>query len=170
MSLEIRVAVPDDAQTIFELIRGLAEYEKEPQAVEVTPAILRAQMESAQPPFECLIAFWAGTPVGFALYFQNYSTWKGRPGMYLEDLFVQPSARGHGVGKALLVLLAKICAERGYGRFEWAVLDWNAPAIGFYKKLGARPMDEWTVFRLTGESLHDLAKVSEAQSPQSKSP
>lgn len=157
MSLHIRTAAPDDAETIFTLIRGLAEYEKEPNAVEVTPAILRTQMQSTKPPFECLLAEWSGQAVGFALFFQNYSTWKGKPGMYLEDLFVVPEARGKGIGKALLVQLARICVERGYGRFEWAVLDWNAPAIGFYKKLGARPMEEWTTMRVTGGALQRLA-------------
>lgn len=158
MDIRIRVATENDAEAIHKLIRGLAEYEREPHAVEVTPEILRAQMASARPPFECLLAECDGQQAGFALYFQNYSTWKGKPGMYLEDLFVRPEFRGHGLGKALLVRLAQVCVERGYGRFEWAVLDWNEPAIGFYKKLGAVPMNEWTTMRLTGDALVKLAR------------
>lgn len=160
MTLELRIATSSDVKTVFDLITGLAEYEKEPQSVEVTPAILKAQMESAKPPFECLLAEWDGRPAGFALYFQNYSTWKGRPGMYLEDLFVMPEHRKRGIGKALLVRLAQICVDRGYGRFEWSVLNWNEPAIGFYKKLGAKPMNDWTIMRVTGEALTKLAHLN----------
>jgi len=162
MNMRIRIATGNDAEAIHKLIHGLAEYEREPQAVEVTPETLRAQMASARPPFECLIAECDGQPAGFALYFQNYSTWKGKPGMYLEDLFVRPEFRSHGLGKALLVRLAQVCVERGYGRFEWAVLDWNEPAIGFYEKLGAVPMNEWTTMRLTGNALAELARQPSA--------
>jgi GNAT superfamily N-acetyltransferase len=111
-----------------------------------------------RPPFECLIGELDGAPAGFALFFQNYSTWTGKPGIYLEDLFVRPEARGRGLGKALLVHLAGIACERGCGRFEWAVLDWNRPAIEFYESLRAKPMAEWTVYRLAGDALRRLAQ------------
>ncbi len=158
MNLSIRSAVPDDAAVIHRFISELAEYEREPDAVEATPASLRAQLESPKPPFECLIAERDGQPVGFALFFQSYSTWRGRPGLYLEDLFVPPSERGKGVGKALLRRLAAIAVQRGYGRMEWAVLDWNQTAIDFYESLGAEPLDEWTVYRLTGGALSALGE------------
>src|SRR5262249_25572811 len=132
MAVTIRFATPADAETIHRFIRGLAEYERMPDAVEVTPAILRAQMTSERPPFECLIAVVDREPVGFALFFQSYSTWRGRPGIFLEDLFVEPLRRGQGVGAALLRRVAALAVERGCARLEWAVLDWNTPAIGFY--------------------------------------
>lgn len=157
MSTTVRFAGPADADTLHAFIVGLAEYEREPDAVEATPAILRAQLESAHPPFECLLAERAGRAVGFALFFQTYSTWKGRPGLWLEDLFVPPAARRSGVGLLLLRSLARIAVERGYGRMEWSVLDWNAPAIDFYRRLGAVAMDEWTIHRLTGPALTALA-------------
>ncbi|MCA9629833.1 MAG: GNAT family N-acetyltransferase [Myxococcales bacterium] len=153
----IRTARPDDCELIFELITELAIYEREPLAVETTPAVLRSQLESDRCPFECLIAELDGQTAGFALYFQNYSTWKGRPGLYLEDLFVRESARKSGVGGALLGALARIAVERGYARMEWSVLDWNQLAIDFYEGLGAVPMSDWTTFRLTGEPLRRLA-------------
>lgn len=158
MSALLRAAAPDDAAAIHRLIVDLATYEREPEAVVVTAAELRAQLAAARPPFECLLAEVDGEVVGFALYFHNYSTWRGRPGLYLEDLFVQPALRGRGIGKQLLVRLAQLAVERGCARMEWAVLDWNAPAIGFYRSLGAQPLTEWTIFRLTGEPLLRLSR------------
>ena len=157
MALTTRFATPADAETIHRFIVGLAEYEREPDAVEVTPAILRAQMTSPRPPFECVLAEVDGAAVGFALFFQSYSTWRGRPGLYLEDLFVEPAHRGHGVGVALLRRVAALAVERGCARLEWAVLDWNTPAIGFYRNLGAVPLDEWTVHRLSDAALAAVA-------------
>jgi GNAT superfamily N-acetyltransferase len=138
-------------------IRELAVYEREPEAVEVTADILRAQMESADPPFECLLAERDGAAAGFALFFPNYSTWRGRPGLFLEDLFVPEQYRRHGIGGALLRRLAAIAAERGYGRMEWTVLNWNTPAQKFYRTLGAAPMEQWTLWRLEGDALTDAA-------------
>lgn len=157
----IRWATPDDAETLHRFISELAAYEKEPDAVEATPASIRAQLEMGQPPFECLVAEGADGPVGFALFFHNYSTWRGRRGLYLEDLYVTPLARGRGHGKALFVALARIAVERGCARMEWSVLDWNTPAIDFYRALGAFPMDGWTTFRLTGDALEGLGTPSE---------
>ncbi|MFN3201108.1 MAG: GNAT family N-acetyltransferase [Bradymonadia bacterium] len=153
---DIRFATPDDAQTIHRFVCELAVYEKEPDAVEVTPEILREQLNSDRPPFECLIAEDGDEPVGMALFFHNYSTWRGKRGLYLEDLYVTPSARGRGFGLALLKALARIARERDCARMEWSVLDWNTPAIEFYEALGAKPMSEWTTFRLTGEALEKL--------------
>lgn len=149
MGVSIRFATPRDADVIVQFVRALAEYEREPEAVEATPAVLRAQMESADPPFECLIAEQDGVAAGFALFFRNYSTWRGRPGLFLEDLFVTPQHRRKGIGRALLQHLAAISVERGYGRMEWSVLDWNTPAHDFYRAIGAAPMDQWTVWRLS---------------------
>jgi GNAT superfamily N-acetyltransferase len=153
----IRPAVPADVPTIANLIRALAEYEKLAHEVVLDEARLRDHLFGPRPYCECLIAEAAGAAVGFALFFHNYSTFLGQPGIYLEDLFVLPAARGRGHGKALLIALAKLAVERGCGRLEWAVLDWNEPAIGFYKSLGAVPMDEWTVNRVTGDALKRLA-------------
>lgn len=161
MSARLRAAVPDDAAVIHRLIVDLATYEREPAAVVVTPAELREQLAAARPPFECVLAEVDGEAVGFALYFHNYSTWRGRPGLYLEDLFVEPAHRGRGIGKQLLVRLAQIAVERRCARMEWAVLDWNTPAIGFYQSLGARPLSEWTIFRLTDEPLLALARSAD---------
>lgn len=158
MPIAIRFATPADAELILGFIRGLAEYEHEPQAVRATVASLRAQMEASDPPFECLIAERDGEAAGFALFFRNYSTWSGLPGLYLEDLFVPEAHRAHGVGKALLKRLAAITLERGWARMEWAVLDWNTPAQGFYRTLGAFPKDEWTVWRLDAAALATLAR------------
>lgn len=155
--LTIRPATAADAEVILGYIQGLAEYEREPDAVETTVETLRVQMTSARPPFECVLAEADGDGVGFALFFHTYSTWRGRPGMYLEDLFVPPQHRGRGVGRALLAHLARLAVERGCARLEWAVLDWNEPAIGFYRNLGAVALDEWTVWRLTDEPLRRLA-------------
>ena len=154
---QIRPATETDVPIILRLIRDLAEYERAPDAVVATEAGLREVLFGAKRSAEVLLALEAGEPVGFAVYFHNFSTWLGRPGLYLEDLFVRPEMRGKGYGRALLERLAQIAKERGCGRMEWAVLDWNEPAIQFYRKLGAQPMDEWTVFRLTGEGIAKLA-------------
>jgi GNAT superfamily N-acetyltransferase len=152
----IRFATVEDAEAIHELVVALATYEREPDAVRATPESLRAQLGAERPPFECLLAEEGGRAVGFALFFPTFSTWEGRPGLYLEDLFVLEEARGSGVGRALLGALARIAVERGYGRLELAALDWNAPAIGFYERLGGRAMDDWRVFRFAGEALERL--------------
>lgn len=153
----IRAANAADIPAIHRLIVELAIYEKEPDAVKATHADLAAALFGPRPVAECVLVEVDGQPVGLALFFTNFSTWTGKPGLYLEDLFVMPSARGAGLGKALLVHLAGIAVSRGYGRFEWSVLDWNTPAIGFYKALGARMMDEWTVMRVDGAALTALA-------------
>jgi len=158
MAVTIRRAKPDDAETIHRFIVELAIYEKEPDAVEVTSADLRAQLERETPPFECLIAELPGRgPVGFALFFANYSTWRGKPGIYLEDLYVSEDARGHGAGKALLLALARLTRARGGARLEWSVLDWNRPSIEFYRSLGAFEMSGWHVYRLSNEALEAAA-------------
>lgn len=153
----IRSATPADTATVLALIRALAAYEREPDAVKASEADLHAALFGAKPVAEAVIAEHGGAAVGFALYFTTFSTWEGRAGLYLEDLFVVPEARGLGIGKALLEHLAGIAVARGHARFEWQVLDWNAPAIGFYRKLGARPHDGWTVMRVDGEALARLA-------------
>jgi GNAT superfamily N-acetyltransferase len=158
VTLVVRPARPEDATTIHGLIVGLAEYEHEPDAVEVTPATLRAQLESPRPPFECLLAEVDGAPVGFALFFQSYSTWRGRPGLWLEDLFVLPAHRRRGIGRALLARLGALAAERGCARLEFAVLHWNAPAIAFYEALGAEPLGAWQLFRVSGAALERLLR------------
>jgi GNAT superfamily N-acetyltransferase len=154
----IRPATEADLPIILNLIKDLAEYEREPEAVVATEPGLREVLFGSKPSAEVLLALESGQAVGFAVYFSNFSTWLGRPGLYLEDLFVRPSDRGKGYGRALLERLAQIAHERGCGRMEWAVLDWNEPAIQFYKKLGAQPMNEWTVFRLTREGIAKLAQ------------
>lgn len=154
----VRLATPDDAAVLHRLIVALATYEREPDAVVVEPETLRAQLASDDPPFECLVADTEQGVVAFALFFHNYSTWRGRRGLYLEDLFVVPEHRGRGIGRRLLVELARIAVARGCARMEWSVLDWNAPAIGFYRTLGAVPQDGWTTYRLTGEPLERLAR------------
>ena len=153
----IRPATPDDVPTIARLIRGLAEYERLAHRVELDEARLREHLFGPRPYAEVLLAEEAGAVVGFALFFPVYSTFLARPGLYLEDLFVEPAQRGRGHGKALLAALARLVLERGYGRLEWSVLNWNEPAIGFYRALGAMPMDEWTVYRLTGDALRAAA-------------
>ena len=151
-----RFAQPEDAALILRFIRGLAEYEKMTDEVGATEELLREWIfEKGKA--EVLFAVADGTEVGFALFFHNFSTFLGRAGIYLEDLFVLPEHRGHGYGKALLKRLAAITVERGCGRLEWSCLDWNAPSIAFYKFMGAVPMDEWTVYRLTGETLQRAA-------------
>ena len=157
MSCAIRPATPADAPTIHRLIRELAAFERAPDAVENTPENLAWQLAADAPPFGCLVAERGGGIAGFALYFFNYSTWTGRPGLYVEDLYVTPEARGEGVGKALFLALARIAAERGCGRMEWSVLDWNRTAIDFYRSFGARPMDDWTTYRLDAEALEKIA-------------
>ncbi|MFE6778117.1 GNAT family N-acetyltransferase [Streptomyces sp. NPDC057702] len=168
----IRPATPADVPVIHTMIRELAEYEREPDAAKATQAQLREALFGAHPAVFGLIAeqatrptddtanATASEPVGFALWFRNFSTWTGTHGVYLEDLYVRPSARGAGHGKALLAELARICVERGYERCEWSVLDWNAPSIAFYDSIGAKAMDEWTVRRLTGAPLRDLAALA----------
>jgi len=153
----IRPATPADSELIVALIRELAEYEKLLDQCHATPEALRESLFGGRPQAECLIAEREGQGVGFALFFHNYSTFLAKPGLYLEDLYVRPAARGLGLGKALLAALAKLAVERGCGRFEWSVLDWNAPAIRFYESLGAKPQHEWTIYRVTGEALTTLA-------------
>ena len=155
--VEITPATERDALLILEMIHALAEYEQLAGAVRATEATIRSSLFGPQPAAEVLVARVGGDPAGFALFFHNYSTFLAQRGLYLEDLFVKPQYRGNGVGRALLERLAVIAVERDCGRFEWSVLDWNAPAIGFYKKLGAVPMDEWTIFRVTGDALKRLA-------------
>jgi GNAT superfamily N-acetyltransferase len=154
---QIRPAGVGDVPIILELIRDLATYERAPDEVTATEEQLVDVLFGERPVAEVLLAFEAASPVGFAVYFYNFSTWLGRAGLYLEDLFVKPEKRGKGYGRALLVELAKIARDRGCGRMEWAVLDWNEPAIKFYRALGAQPMHEWTVFRLTRDEIASLA-------------
>jgi len=158
---QIRSAHVDDVPIILELIRDLATYERAPDDVVATEEQLIDVLFGERPAAEVLLAFEEKLPVGFAVYFYNFSTWLGRAGLYLEDLFVKPEKRGRGYGRALLVELAKIARDRGCGRMEWAVLDWNEPAIKFYRALGAAPMHEWTVFRLTREEIAKLANAAD---------
>ncbi len=155
--LRIAAARREDAGLIIAFIKELAEYERLADTVVVTEAMIEQALFSARPTAEAVLAYWDDQPVGFAVFFTNFSTFVGRPGIYLEDLFVRPAARRNGIGRALLRHLAGLCTQRGYGRLEWAVLDWNQPAIDFYQSLGAVPMNEWTVFRLAGEPLKNLA-------------
>jgi GNAT superfamily N-acetyltransferase len=158
---QIRPARVDDVAIILQLIRDLATYERAPDEVVATEEQLVGVLFGEQPVAEVLLAFEGESPVGFAVYFYNFSTWLARPGLYLEDLFVKPEKRGKGYGRALLVELAKIARDRGCGRMEWAVLNWNEPAIKFYDTLGAKPMNEWTVFRLTREEIEKLANAAD---------
>ncbi len=151
--MTIRPATPADISAILQLIRDLAAYEREPDAVKVTVAGLTATLFGPTPSAEAIVAELAGAVVGVALFFTNFSTWSGRNGIYLEDLYVRPEARGTGLGKALLQRLAALAVARGCARVEWSVLDWNAPAIDFYRSLGAVPKEEWTVYRLDGDAL-----------------
>ena len=157
MDVTIRPAAERDVPLVLDLIKGLADYEKLAHEVTATEAGLRRSLFGPAPGAEVVIAEVAGEPVGFALFFHNFSTFVGKRGLYLEDLFVKPAWRGHGVGRQLLVYLARLAVERDCGRFEWAVLDWNEPAIRFYRGLGAQPMHEWTVFRVAGDTLQQLA-------------
>ena len=160
MSLSIRAATPADISLIGQFIRDLAEYEKLAHAVRFDEAVMAQKLFGPRPYAEVLIGEIDGVPQGFALFFHNFSTFEGRPGIYLEDLFVRPDARGSGLGKALLGTLAALAVERDCARLEWSVLDWNTPAIDFYKALGATPMDEWTVYRVDGGALGNLAAHS----------
>lgn len=159
MNTSIRPATPADVGLILQLIRELAEYEKLLDRVVATEPLLHEALFGEKPRAEVLIAQVDGQTAGFALFFHNFSTFVGRAGLYLEDLFVRPNFRKFGIGKMLLTHLARLAVERGCGRFEWAVLDWNEPAIGFYRKLGAQPQDDWTVFRVDGEALQRLAAM-----------
>ncbi|MBB5886573.1 GNAT family N-acetyltransferase [Xanthomonas sp. LMG 8992] len=156
-ALHIRPAVADDAALILRLIRDLARYERAEDAVQTDEAGLRASLFGADARAHALICEADGQPIGYAVYFYNYSTWLGRNGLYLEDLYVDPAHRGVGAGKALLQHLARQAVAEGCGRFEWSVLDWNQPAIDFYEAVGARAQDEWTVYRLQGEALARFA-------------
>lgn len=156
--LTIRAATAADVPQILRFIEALADYEKLSHEVQATEEKLNATLFGDKPAAEVLIAEWQNKPAGFALFFHNYSTFLAKPGIYLEDLFVYPEFRGKGIGKALLIELARRCVENGFGRLEWSVLDWNTPAIAFYRSLGAKLMDEWTVNRVTGDALLALAK------------
>jgi GNAT superfamily N-acetyltransferase len=156
--LEIRPAEPSDSALIFGFVRKLAEYERLLREVVATEADVVRDLFGANPRVFCDLAFWDGAPAGFALWFLNYSTFRGRHGLYLEDLFVEPALRGRGIGKALLKRLAVRCQAEGLSRLEWMVLDWNIPSIAFYKSLGAVAVDDWTVFRLTGDALKKFAE------------
>lgn len=159
----IRPATPADVPVVLELVRELAMYEKEPDAVVATAADLAEALFGADPLASCHVATLGGSVVGFALWYRTFSTWTGRPGLWLEDLYVRPEQRGSGLGRALLVELARVTVARGWTRFEWWVLDWNEPARGFYRSLGARPEDDWTVWRVDGQALESLAAARPSQ-------
>lgn len=159
--LTIRFATQEDVGTILGFIRELAAYERLEEQVTATEALLRENLFARQGA-QVLLAQWAGVPVGFALFFHNFSTFLGRPGLYLEDLYIQPAYRGRGIGKQLLRRLARLAVEQGCGRLEWSCLNWNAPSIAFYRGLGAVPMEGWSVYRLTGEALQRLGGEAEA--------
>jgi GNAT superfamily N-acetyltransferase len=161
MATTIRAATPADVPLILDLIRALALYERAPEAAIATEADLLRDGFGPNPFYFCLIAEHNGNAAGFAFYFFDYSTWLGRPGIYLEDLFVYPELRGLGIGKALLKKVAAIAVEKGCARLKWSVLDWNTPAIDFYRAMGAELMDEWTNVRVTGEALDRLAGINE---------
>lgn len=158
--LRLRPAGAADAGLILELIRELAGFERLSHEVVADAAALRRHLFGERPAAEVLIAEVGDAPAGFALYFPTFSTFVGKPGLYLEDLFIRPAYRGRGIGRAVLIHLSRLAVERGCGRLEWSVLDWNERAIGFYRELGARPMSDWTVFRLDGEALETLASAS----------
>jgi diamine N-acetyltransferase len=158
VSVSIRAARPDDSALIFALVCELADYEKLRNEVDATPEKISAALFAPEPRLFCTIAEWNGEPAGFAVWFLNFSTFRGRHGLYVEDLFVRPAFRGKGVGKALMRHLAQRCAEDGLARFEWTVLDWNTPSIEFYRSIGARVMDEWKVCRLSGAALASFAR------------
>lgn len=157
MSLLIRAAKDDDIALVFSFVRELAEYQKLSHQVDATEAVIASALFCPQPKVYCDIAEWDGEPVGFTLWFLNFSSFRGRHGIYLEDLFVRPTHRGHGIGKALLATLAQRCLDNGWTQFEWSVLDWNAASIAFYKSMGAKMMDEWTTCKVSGEALQALA-------------
>ena len=160
MRTNITPATEDDVPLILSLIRELAEYEKLSHEVCATEEQLRETLFSKRSVAEIVIASLDDRPAGFAVFFPNYSTFLGRPGLYLEDLFIRPESRGFGLGRLLIEYLARLAVDRGWGRLEWRVLDWNEPSIAFYKKLGAEPLDDWTVFRVTGDALQKLAKIT----------
>lgn len=166
MATTIRSTTEADAATILGLIRELAEYERLAHEVTATESDLRVSLFGVRPDAEAVIAECDGQVAGYALFFHNYSTFQCKRGLYLEDLFVRPGFRGRGIGKLLLAHLATVAIQRGCARFEWAVLDWNASAIGFYQQIGAVPMDEWTVFRVRGDALERLAASQRAGNPQ----
>jgi len=157
MPLSIRPARAGEAALVLQFVRELAEYEKLTHECEATEAMIDAALFGPQPRIACDVAEWDGAPVGFALWFLNFSTFSGRSGIYLEDLFVRPAFRGRGIGKALMVHLARRCLAEGWGRLQWSVLDWNTPSIDFYKSLGGVLLDEWTVVRVSGDALQRLA-------------
>lgn len=163
----IRPAQPEDVPHILRLIQDLAVYEREPDAVKNTETALTRHLFGEHPAVFCHVAEEEGTVIGMALWFLNYSTWEGTHGIWLEDLYVDPAARGRGYGKTLLLHLAGLAAARGYARMEWTVLDWNEPSIGFYRSLGALPQDEWTTYRLAGEALASAAQTSATLDPGS---
>ncbi len=158
MSLLIRAARPQDSALIFALVKELADYEKLSHEVDASEQQIAAALFADQPRLYCDIAEWDGEPAGFAVWFLNFSTFRGRHGLYVEDIFVRPALRGRGIGKALMARLAARCVKQGYARFEWAVLDWNAPSIAFYKSIGAQVLDEWRICRLGGEALARFAR------------
>lgn len=158
MSLSIRAARRDDIELVFALVRELAEYEKLSHEVDATEGAIADALFSDPPRLYCDIADWEGEPAGLAVWFLNFSTFRGRPGIYVEDIFVRPAHRGRGIGRALMAQLARRCVARGYARCEWAVLDWNAPSIAFYKSIGALVLDEWRICRLSGEALSRFAQ------------
>jgi GNAT superfamily N-acetyltransferase len=158
--MKIRPAQVEEVEVILNLIRELAEYEKAPDQVVATAEDILATIFVKDPKVFCDLVEVDGEIAGMAIWFLNYSTWQGKHGIYLEDLFIRSEYRGLGYGKALLVHLAKICNERGYGRFQWWVLDWNSPAIEFYRSIGAEAMSEWTVYRVSGHELHNLGKLT----------
>ena len=164
----IRPATIDDTTTIIALIRALAEYERLAHTVVLDEAQLREHLFGPRPYAEVLLAEDEGQVVGFALFFHNYSTFLGRPGIYLEDLFVKPEYRGRGHGKALITAVARLAIERGCGRLEWSVLNWNEPSIAFYRSLGAEPLEDWTIFRLTGDALAKLGANADAAEARSR--
>jgi diamine N-acetyltransferase len=157
VSLAIRAARPADSALIFALVRELADYEKLSGEMDATPEAIAAALFAREPRLFCDIAEWNGEPARFSVWFLNFSTFRGRHGIYVEDLFVRPAFRVKGIGKALMARLAKRCVDEGWARFEWAVLDWNAPSIAFYKSIGAQVMDEWRICRLSGEALQAFA-------------
>ena len=157
--MQLRHATPDDAATVHQLVFELASYEREPDAVQATPKAFAAQLASERPPFECLLAEQDGQVAGFTLFFPNYSTWLGRPGIWIEEIYVRPAFRGQGVARALLRRVAALAHERGCGRVDFSVLNWNELAHGFYRRVGAKPMSDWTQWRIEGEALETLAAV-----------